>query len=39
VEEGKLRLVLILDSYDELKKEYIGKNLYHTNRLDKWRRK
>jgi len=31
-------LVFIFDSYDELVKDCIGKNLYHSNRLEKWRR-
>jgi hypothetical protein len=36
VESGKLRLVFIMDSYDELGNKYIKQNLYVTNKLEKW---
>jgi hypothetical protein len=37
IEKGKLRLVIIMDSYDELKNIYIKQNLYHSNHLENWR--
>jgi hypothetical protein len=37
VEKGKLRLVIIMDSYDELKSDFIKRNLYHSNHLENWR--
>ena len=39
VEQGQIRLILILDGYDELRPQLIGKNLYKTNNLEKWRSK
>ncbi|CAD8119904.1 unnamed protein product [Paramecium sonneborni] len=37
VEQRKLKLVIIMDSYDELKSDYIGLNLNISNKLSKWR--
>ncbi|CAD8046507.1 unnamed protein product [Paramecium primaurelia] len=37
VELKQYRLIIILDSYDELKQQYIGLNLNASNRLSKWR--
>ncbi|CAD8191441.1 unnamed protein product [Paramecium octaurelia] len=34
VKNGKLSIVIILESYDEMKIDLIGTNLYNTNRLD-----
>eukprot|EP01047_Picozoa_sp_COSAG01_P001213 COSAG01_NODE_26_length_36857_cov_31.426166_18_plen_2903_part_00 len=39
VEQGQIRLIFILDGYDELRPQLIGKNLYKTNNLEKWRSK
>ncbi len=36
VESGKIRLVFIMDSYDELSNKYLKQNLYATNKLEKW---
>ncbi|CAD8049460.1 unnamed protein product [Paramecium sonneborni] len=37
VELKHYRLIIIMDSYDELKQQYIGLNLNNSNRLSKWR--
>ncbi|CAD8209130.1 unnamed protein product [Paramecium octaurelia] len=37
VEQRKIKLVIIMDSYDELKSDYIGLNLNVSNKLSKWR--
>eukprot|EP01046_Picozoa_sp_COSAG06_P007120 COSAG06_NODE_343_length_17092_cov_17.908021_5_plen_2916_part_00 len=39
VEEGQIQLIFILDGYDELRPQLLGKNLYKTNNLEKWRSK
>ena len=35
--EEPIDLVLILDGYDELRREYLFKNLYQSNNLETWR--
>ncbi|CAK90852.1 unnamed protein product (macronuclear) [Paramecium tetraurelia] len=37
LEQKKYRLIIIMDSYDELKQQYIGMNLNLSNRISKWR--
>ncbi len=36
VEKGKIKLIIIMDSYDELPGEIISHNLYELNHLEKW---
>ncbi len=36
VEGAKIRLVIIMDSYDELSNRNLKQNLYATNKLEKW---
>ncbi|CAD8148995.1 unnamed protein product [Paramecium pentaurelia] len=37
LELKQYRLIIIMDSYDELKQQYIGLNLNISNRISKWR--
>ena len=37
VVEGTVRMTFIIDGYDELRAELVGKNLYKSNNLEKWR--
>ncbi|CAD8125112.1 unnamed protein product [Paramecium sonneborni] len=37
VEKRKFKLVIIMDSYDELKTDYVGLNLNISNKLSKWK--
>ncbi|CAD8141735.1 unnamed protein product [Paramecium octaurelia] len=37
LELKQYRLIIIMDSYDELKQQYIGLNLNLSNRISKWR--
>lgn len=37
MEEGKYRLVIIFDAYDELHHSIIGINLNFTNHVNRWR--
>jgi phosphorylcholine metabolism protein LicD len=36
VEGGKIKLIFIMDSYDELSNKYLKQNLYITNKIEKW---